>query len=94
MSKGFICKGLNNLEPISLECICPVRLSSKKWIWYSIYRPLPSQNLEIFFNGLIDSLSKANEKYKNFVVGWFCIDIGLSYGEDGKLEEPCPLCNF
>ena len=79
--RGFICKRLNYLELKSLECICSeLTISNKWWICCSIYRPSSSQNLEVFFNELTDSLSKGNEKYENFIViGDFNIDIVLSY---------------
>ena len=50
--------------------------------------------MEVFFNELTDSRSKGNEKYKNFVVGWFDIDIGLPHSEHGKLEEFYILFNL
>ena len=85
--KGFIYTKLNSLKPKSLECICSeITFSNKTWICYSIYRSPSSQNLEVFFSELTDSLSKTNKKYKNFnVMGDFNIDIGLSYGEYDKL---------
>ena len=84
------------LEPKLLECICSeLTLSNKKWICHGIYRSLSSQNLEVFFNELTDSLYTANEKYENFIVtGDFNIDIGLSYGEHDKLEEFCAIFNL
>ena len=94
--KCFIYERLNYLESKSLEYICSKLTSSnKKWICYSVYRPPSLQNLEVFFNKLTDSLSKANEKYKNFIVmGDFNIDIDLTYGDHDKLEEFCTLFNF
>lgn len=87
--KGFICKRLNYSETKSLECICSeLTLSNKNWICYAIYRPPSAQNLVVLNNELTDSLSKANEKYENFIVmSDFNIDIGLSYGAQEKLDN-------
>ena len=86
LRKGFICKRLNYSEPKSLECICSeLTLSNKNWICYDIYRPPSSQNLDVLNNELTDSLSKANEKYENFIV--IVIDIGLSYSAQEKLDN-------
>ena len=73
------------LEPKLLECICSeLTLSNKKWICHNIYRSLSSQNLEVFFNELTDSLYTANEKYENFIVT----------GDHDKLEEFCAIFNL
>ena len=80
LRKGFICKRLNYSEPKSLECVCSeLTLSNKNWICYGIYRPPSKQNLDVLNNELTDSLSKANEKYENFiVVSDFNIDIDIA----------------
>ena len=87
--KCFVCKRQTHLEPNNSECICSVlTISNIKWICFSIYRPLNSQNLVHFFNELSDSLSKANEPYKNFIVmGDFNIDIGVSNSDHDKLKQ-------
>ena len=86
LRKGFICKRLNYSEPKSLECVCSeLTLSNKNWICYGIYRPPSKQNLDVLNNELTDSLSKANEKYENFiVVSDFNIDIDIA---QDKLDD-------
>ena len=96
LRKGFICKRQTHLEPNNLECICSeLTISNIKWICFSICRPPNSQNLVQFFSELCDSLSKANESYKNFIViGDFNIDISISNSDHDKLEQFCSLFNL
>ena len=84
------------MEPNNLECICSeLTIFSKKWICIIIYRPPNTQNIDHFFNELSDSLSKANESYKNFIaMGDFNIDIGISNSGHDKLEQFCSLFNL
>ena len=55
----------------------------------------PTQNLDHFFNELSDSLSKANETYKNSIfMGDFNIDVGISNRDHDKVEQFCSLFNL
>ena len=50
VKKRPICKRLNNFETSVSECICSeITISKRKWLCFSIYRPLSNENLEIFF---------------------------------------------
>ena len=77
VKKGLICKKLKIFEPRKSECICSeITVSKKKWLCFSIYRPPSHDNLELFFDELTSSLSKASESYENFIVmGDFNIDV-------------------
>lgn len=56
---SFICKRLTYQKPKKLECTCSeLTISSKKWMYLSIYRPINSQNIDCFFNDCSDSFSK------------------------------------
>ena len=87
--KGFICKRPKKLEPKCSEFICSeFTISNKKWICFSVCRPLTQNNLESFFNENTTSLSRASEMYDNFIVmGSFSIDVNLPSYEHDKLEE-------
>ena len=66
VKKGLICKKLKISEPRKTECICfEITVSKKKWLWFSIYRPTSSDNLQLFFDGLTSFLSKTSESYEN-----------------------------
>ena len=88
--------GSGLLEFIRKCFICSeLTISNRKWIWFSIYRPLNSQNLVHFFNELSDSLSKGNESYENFIVMRdFNKDIGTSDSDRDKLEQFYSLYNL
>ena len=94
--KGFICKRIKELETINSECICSeLTIRNKKWICFSIYRPPYQSNLKCFFEELTSSLSKASNKYENFIVmGDFNIDICNSGIGHDMLEEFCNLFNL
>ena len=62
---------------------------------FSIYRPPSRDNLELFFDELTSSLSKASESYENFIVmGDFNIDVTKKGTEFDKLDEFCDLFNL
>ena len=67
---------------------------------FSIYRPPPHDNLELFFDELTSSLRKASESYEHFIVmGDFNVDvISLILTKKGteldKLDEFCDLFNL
>ena len=49
VKKGLICKRLKNFETNPSEWICSeITISKRKWLCFSIYRPPPNENLEIF----------------------------------------------
>ena len=54
-------------------------ISKKKWFCFSVYRPPTLANLDIFFEKLTNSLSKAINKYDNLIVmSDFNIDLNKS----------------
>ena len=82
VKKGLICKRLKNFETSASECICfEITISKRKWLCFSIYRPPSNENLEIFFEELTNSLSKASEDFN--------IDVTNRGVEFGKLGEFC-----
>ena len=68
----------------------------RKVVLLSVYRPTTSTNLDIFFEKLTKSLSKAINKYDNLiVVGDFNIDLNKTDGIGfEKLEECCDNFNL
>ena len=96
VKKGLICKKLKIFEPRESECICSeITVSKKKWLCFSIYRPPSHDNLELFFDELTSSLSKASESYENFfVMGDFNIDVTKKGTKFEKLDEFCDLFNL
>ena len=65
VKKGLICKRLKNFETSASECIwSEITVSKRKWLCFSIYRPPYNENLDIFFEELTNSLSKASESYE------------------------------
>ena len=49
VKKGLICKRLKIFKTNASECICSeITISKRKWLCFSIYRPPPNENLEIF----------------------------------------------
>ena len=65
VKKGLICKRLKNFETSASECIwSEITVSKRKWLCFSIYRPPFNENLDIFFEELTNSLSKASESYE------------------------------
>ena len=75
--KGFITKKIKEYETKVSETIASeFTISKKKWFCLSVYRPPTSTNLDIFFEELTNSLSKAVNKYDNLIVmGDFNIDL-------------------
>ena len=64
-------------------------------MFFSIFRPLSYDNLELFFDEPTSSLSKASESYENFVVvGDFYIEVTNKEIEFDKLNEFCDLLNL
>ena len=62
--KGFITKKIKEYETKVGETIASVfTISKKKWFCLSVYRPPTSTNLDLFFEELTNSLSKAVNKY-------------------------------
>ena len=96
VKKGLMCKKLKIFEPRKSECICSeITMSKKKWLCFSIYRPSSHDNLELFFDKLTRSLSKASESYENFIViGGFNIDVINKVTECDKLDVFCDLFNL
>ena len=96
VKKGLICKRLKNFETTTSECIySEITISKRKWLCFSIYRPTSNENLEIFFEELTNSLSKASESYEHFIImGDFSIDITNKGVELDKLDEFCDLFNL
>ena len=80
VKKGIICKRLKEFEPDKIESICSeITISKKKWFCMSVYRPPDYENLSTFFESITLSLSKANNKYENFLImGDLNIDINSS----------------
>ena len=94
--RGLICKRSRDYEPKYSECLCSeLTFTSKKWIYFSIYRSPESSNLSTFFEELTTSLSKAILKYENLLImGDFNIDMkSKALGYD-KLDEFCDLFNL
>ena len=96
VKKGLMCKKLKIFEPRKSDCICSeITMSKKKWLYFSIYRPSSHDNLELFFDKLTSSLSKASESYENFIViGGFNIDVINKVTECDKLDVLCDLFNL
>ena len=87
---------VKNKKSRKSECICSeITVSKKKWLCFSISRPPSHDNLELFFDKLTSSLSKASESYKNFIVmGDFNIDFTNKGTECDTLDEFCDLFNL
>ena len=96
VKKGLICKRLKNFETSPSECICSeITISKRKWLCFSIYRPPSNENLEIFFEELTSSLSKAFESYEHFIImGDLNIDATNRGVEFDKSDEFCDLFNL
>ena len=61
------------------------------WKWLYFYSPPPHNNLELFFDKLTISLSKANEYYENFIVmGDFNIDFT---NKGTEFDKSCSTSN-
>ena len=94
---GFITKKIKEYETKVRETIASeFTISKKKWFCLSVYRPPTSTNLDIFFEELTNSLSKAVNEYDNLIVmGDFNVDLNKT---DcivfGKLEEFCDNFNL
>ena len=64
-------------------------------LYFSIYRPPFYDNLELFFDELTSSLSKASESYENFIVmGDLNVDVNNKGIEFDRLDEFCDLFNL
>ena len=62
--KGFITKKVKEYETKVSETIASeFTISKKKWFCLSVYRPPTSTNVDMFFEELRNSLSKAVNKY-------------------------------
>ena len=95
--KGFITKKIKEHETKVSETIASeFTISNKKWFCLSVYRPPTSTNLDIFFEELTNSLSKAVNKYDNLIVmANFNIDLNKTDCIGfGKLEEFCDNFNL
>ena len=67
--QGFINKRLKKYEPIYSECIySEFTISNKKWICFSIYWPLSTENINTFFEEMNEVISKALCKYESLIV--------------------------
>ena len=66
-------------------------ISKKKWFCFGVYRLPTSTKLDIFFEQLTNSMSKAVNRYENLIVmGDFNIDLNKTDCIGfGKLEEFC-----
>ena len=97
VGNGFITKKIKEYETKVRETIASeFTISKKKWFCLSVYRPPTSTNLDIFFEELTNSLSKAVNEYDNLIVmGDFNVDLNKT---DcivfGKLEEFCDNFNL
>ena len=87
---------MKNFETSASECICSeITISKREWSCFSIYRPPSNENLEIFFEELTNSLSRASESYDHFIImGEFNIDVTNRGVEFDKLDEFCDLFNL
>ena len=87
---------VKNKKSRKSECICSeITVSKKKWLCFSISRPPSHDNLELFFEKLTSSLSKASESYENFILmGDFNIDVTNKWTEFDTLDEFCDLFNL
>ena len=87
---------LKNFETSVSECICSeITISKRKWLCFSIYRPPFNENLDIFFEELTNSLSKASESYEHFIImGDFNIDVTNRGVEFDMLDEFCDSFNL
>ena len=95
--KGFITKKIEEYETKVRETIASeFTISKKKWFCLSVYRPPTSTNLDIFFEELKNSLSKAVNEYDNLIVmGDFNVDLNKADCIGfGKLEEFCDNFNL
>ena len=95
--KGFITKKIKEYETKVSETIASeFTISKKKFFCLSVYRPPTSTNLDIFFEELTNSLSKAVNKYDNLIVmGDFNVDLNKTDCIGfGKLEEFCDNLNL
>ena len=93
VKKGIICKRLKEFEPDKIESICSeITISKKKWFCMSVYRPPDYENLSTFFESITLSLSKASNKYENFLImGDLNIDINSSGKGFNMLDQFCNL---
>ena len=97
VGNGFITKKIKEYETKVRETIASeFTISKKKWFCLSVYRPPTSTNLDIFFEELTNSLSKAVNEYDNLIVmGDFNVDLNKTDCIDfGKLEEFCDNFNL
>ena len=96
VQKGLICKRLKNFETSAGECICfEITISKRILLCFSICRPPSNENLELFFEELTNSLSKASESYECFIItGDFNIDVTNRWIEFDNLDEFCDLFNL
>ena len=98
--KGFITKKINEYETKLSETIASeFTISKKKWFCLSVYRPPTSTNVDIFFEELRNSLSKAVNKYGNLIVmGDFNIDLNktdcIGFGKLGEFCDNFNLTNI
>ena len=96
VEKGIICKRLKNFKTSTSECICSeITICKRKWLCFNIYRPPSNENLEVFFEELTNSLSKANKSYEHLIVmGDIDIDVTNRGAEFDTLDEFCDLFNL
>ena len=97
VTKGFITKKIKEYETKVSETIASeFTISKKKWFCVSVYRPPILTNLDIFFDELTNSLSKAVYKHDNLIVmGDFNINLNKTDCIGfGKLEEFCDNFNL
>ena len=67
----------------------------KEWLCFGIYRPPSYNNLELFFDEISQSLSKASESYENLIVmGDFNVEVTKKGIEFDRLDEFCDLYNL
>ena len=95
--EGFNIKKIKEYEARVSETIASeFTISKKKWFYLSVYRPPTSTNLDIFFEELTNSLSKAVNTYGNLIVmGDFNIDLNKTDCIGfGKVEEFCDNFNL
>ena len=94
--RGIICKRISGFELSFSECICSeLTISKSRYLCFIIYRPPGPGNLPIFFEELLESLSKGILKYQSIIImGDFNIDLKIKSFGFNKLDQFCDLFNL
>ena len=93
---GIICKRISDFELSFSECICSeLTISKSRCLCFIIYRPPGPGNLSIFFEELLESLSKGILKYQSIIImGDLNIDLEIKGFGFNKLDQFCDLFNL